>query len=96
MRDYIPLDDEKRQHKNDPQNELIQKIESLELEMIMRSIDPVAWQRSGEGFGLSQEYMEFQVHFIKISKVKETTVDISAALAFILFCLPTAFDFTNT
>lgn len=96
MRDYIPLDDEKRQHKNDPQNELIQKIESLELEMIMRSIDPVAWQRSGEGFGLSQEHMEFQVHFIKISKVKETTVDISAALAFILFCLPAAFDFTNT
>lgn len=40
--------------------------------------------------------MGFQVHFIKISKLKETRADISVTLTFILFYLPAAFDFINT
>lgn len=82
--------------RNDPQTELIQQIQSLEPELITRSMYPVAWQRSGEGFGLLQGCTEFQVHFIKISKVTETIVAISGTLAFIRFCLPVAVDFTNT
>lgn len=82
--------------KNDPQTELIQEIQSLEPELIMRTMYPVDWQRLGEGFGQPQGYSGFQVHFMRISKVKKTIANISGTFVFILSYLPAAFYFINT
>ena len=82
---------EKGNMKNDPQTELIQEIQSLEPELIMRTMYPVDWQRLGEGFGHPQGYSGFQVHFMRISKVKKTIANISGTFVSILSYLPAAF-----